>query len=242
LCQRDLTALSYGKTTPSNERAMRRTISLLEAENLTDWRPLAPRTRKRGSVPIIYGLTQKGVGLVTEEGFSTPATKVFKPNSDTLLPHEYEISLFHLHLKALCEQRGWKVYWQQRDLKCGVNPDALIGITDEKRNTWWYFLEIEKTKPGNFRNGESKIMRKLGKYHSYFNTDQCEKDWGNFRKFRVIVIQRTDERRTNLLRALEAKYQHRMFWLTTELLYRGDISGKIFLTPKDHSTESYSFL
>src|SRR6266478_3209584 len=65
LCQRDLTALSYGKNTPSTERAMRRTLSLLEAEKLTDWRPLAPRTRKRGSVPIIYGLTQKGVALVT---------------------------------------------------------------------------------------------------------------------------------------------------------------------------------
>jgi len=220
---------------------MRRTISLLEAEKLTDWRALAPRTRKRGSVPIIYGLTKKGVALVEEEGLSTTATKVFKPNSDTLLPHEYEISVFHLRLKALCEQRGWKLYWQQRDLKCRVNPDALIGITDEKRNTWWYFLEIEKTKPGNFRNGESKIMRNLRKYYAYFNTDQCEKEWGNFRKFRVIVVQRMQDRRANLLRALEAKCQHRMFWLTTERSYREDIGGGIFLTPKDYNTESYSF-
>lgn len=220
---------------------MRRTISLLEAEKLTDWRALAPRVRKRGSVPIMYGLTHKGVALVEAESLSTAATKIFKPNSDTLLPHEYEISIFHLRLRALCAERGWKLYWQQRDLKCGVNPDALIGITDEKASTWWYFLEIEKTKPGNFRNGESKIMRNLGKYYSYFNSDQCQKEWGNFKKFRVIVVQRTEERRSNLLGALENKYKHRMFWLTTEPLYRADIGGKIFFTPKDH-TEAYSFL
>jgi hypothetical protein len=242
LCQRDLTALSYGKNTPSTERAMRRTVFLLEAEKLTDWRPLAPRTRKRGSVPIIYGLTPKGVALVTEEGLSTKATKVFKPNSDTLLPHEYEITAFHLHLKAFCETRGWKLYWQQRDLKCTVNPDALFGITDAQQNTWWHFLEIEKTKPGNFRNGQSKLMRNAGIYHSYFNTDLCEREWRNFRKFRVVIVQRNDERRTNLLRALEAKIKHRMFWLTTESKYREDIGSKIFLTPKDYQTESYAFI
>src|SRR5882762_8911057 len=98
LSQRDLAELSYDAITPSSARAMRRTMSLLEAEKLTDWRPLAPRTRKRGSVPIIYGLTNKGVALIQDEGLSTPATKVFKPNSDTLLPHEYEISVFHRHL------------------------------------------------------------------------------------------------------------------------------------------------
>jgi len=172
----------------------------------------------------------------------TGATKVFKPNSDTLLPHEYEISRFHLCLKALCQQRGWKLHWQQRDLRCGVNPDALAALTETNGNTWWYFLEVEKTGPGNFKDGESKIMRNLGKYYSYFNTDICEAEWLNFRKFRVIVISRTEARRENLVKMLGIKFSHRMFWLTTENLYQQDVGGRIFLTPKDYKIESYSFV
>jgi hypothetical protein len=100
---------------------------------------------------------------------------------------------------------------------------------------------MTRTKPGNWRNGESKIMRDLDRYYAYFNADRCEEEWGNFRKFRVIVVQRSDERRMNLLRMLETKYKHRMFWLTTELSYRDDIGGRIFLTPKDYRSDSYSF-
>lgn len=225
---------------------MRRTISLLEREGLVAWRGLIPRMRRRGSPPLVYGLTYKGVLKVEDEGMSTPATKVFKPNSDNLLPHEYEISLFHLHVERACRERGFSLYWQQRDLKRTVNPDALFAITDprqpEGENTLYYFLEVEKTKPGNFKNGESKIMRNLTKYYSYFNTDQCEKEWVNFRKFRVTIITRNEERRRNLLKALSARHNHRMFWLTTEPSYREDIGGKIFLTPKDYGTESYSFI
>jgi len=240
LSQHDLTTLSYGKRTPSTERATRRTVFLLEAEKLTEWRPLAPRIRKRGSVPIIYGLSKKGLDLVVSENLSTAATKVFKPNSDTLLPHEYEISVFHRRLKELCEKYSWKLYWQQRDLKCSVNPDACFGITAE-RGTFWYFLEVEKTKPGGWKNGESKIMRHLGRYYGYFGSDRCEREWANFRKFRVIIVQRNEERRANLLRALAGKYPHRMFWLTTEDLYKKDIGAEIFKTPKDFDSACYSF-
>ena len=103
--------------------------TLLEQEGLTDWRLLTTRVRKRGNLPSVHGLSLKGVQKVEGLGYTTPATKIFKPNSDTLLPHEYEISVFHLHLKALCDERRWELYWQQRDLKCGVNPDACFGIT-----------------------------------------------------------------------------------------------------------------
>jgi hypothetical protein len=238
LSARDLAVLLYHDS--EKVRTINRTLDLLEKEGFTDWRLLTTRVRKRGNLPSIHGLSFKGVQKVEESGYTTPTTKIFKPNSDTLLPHEYEISVFHLRLKALCDERRWELYWQQRDLKCGVNPDACFGITTA-RGTLWYFLEIEKTKPGNFRNGESKIMRNLGKYYAYFDSDRCEREWANFRKFRVIVVQRNPERRANLLSALTQKYAHRMFWLATERLYKEDIGGKIFLTPKDYNTESYSF-
>jgi len=239
LSARDLAALLYRNS--ENVRTVNRTLHLLEEEGLTDWRLLATRVRKRGNLPSIHGLSFKGVQKVAELGYTTPATKVFKPNSDTLLPHEYEISVFHLRLKAWCDEHRAELYWQQRNLKCGVNPDACFGITTGS-GTLWYFLEMEKTKPGGWKNGESKIMRNLGKYYEYFDSAKCEREWANFRKFRVIVVQRNPERRANLLRALAPKYAHRMFWLTTELLYREDIGGRIFLTPKDYAIESYPFL
>jgi hypothetical protein len=71
-------------------------------------------------------------------------------------------------------------------------------------------------------------------------TDKCDKEW-NFRKFRVIVTLRNDERRTNLLNEVATKYKHRMFWLTHEDLYRHDISAAIFQTPKDFATTIYGF-
>lgn len=238
LSARDLAVLLYDNS--ENVRTVNRTFDLLEQEGLTDWRLLTTRVRKRGNLPSVHGLSLKGVQKVEGLGYTTPATKIFKPNSDTLLPHEYEISVFHLHLKALCDERRWELYWQQRDLKCGVNPDACFGITTLS-GALWYFLEMEKTKPGGWKNGESKIMRNLGKYYDYFDSDRCEREWANFRKFRVIVVQRNPERRANLLRALALKYAHRMFWLTTEPSYREDIGGGIFLTPKDFDTASYSF-
>ena len=104
-----------------------------------------------------------------------------------------------------------------------------------------YFLEIERAKLGNYRNGEPQILRKLQKYYEYFNSTDCEKEWG-FRQFRVIVVQRTDARREGLLTALRKTYSHRMFWLTTEAAYRTDIGGAIFKTPKDDAPVPFSFL
>jgi hypothetical protein len=238
LSARDLAFLLYRDA--ENIRTVNRTLNLLGNQGLTDWRLLASPLRKRGTLPSIHGLTLKGSHKVEELGYTTQATKIFKTNSDTLLPHEYEISVFHLRLKELCDERGWELYWQQRDLRCSVNPDACFGITTQS-GTFWYFLEMEKTKPGGWRSGESKITRNLTKYFGYFNSDACETEWANFRKFRVVVVQRNPNRRTNLLGALAPKHAHRMFWLTTEELFRENIGGTIFLTPKDYGSDGYAF-
>jgi len=58
----------------------------------------------------------------------------------------------------------------------------------------------------------------------------------------VVVVQRTDARREGLLKPLREKYNHRMFWLTTEAAYRADIGGAIFMTPKDDAPVPFTFL
>jgi hypothetical protein len=122
----------------------------------------------------------------------------------------------------------------------------MFALTDpakpEGKNTLYYFLEMERAKIGHYGDGEPSIIRKLGKYYEYYGTDKCEKEWIDFRQFRVIVVQRTDERRENLLKQLNKEYNHRMFWLASEKAYKFGIGGAIFATPKDHAERSYGFL
>ena len=47
-----------------------------------------------------------------------------------------------------------------------------------------------------------KLKGSLGKYHAYYGSDQCRKEWEQFRKFRVMIVLRNEERRRNLLTAL----------------------------------------
>jgi hypothetical protein len=171
--------------------------------------------------------------------------KTFDDHAARTLDHELDISYFHILLKNLCQKCGWTLYWQQTDLKTKtVHPDAYFAITDptkpEDRNTHHLFLEVERSKVGNYRDGEPSIIRKLEKYYNLFDTPQCEKDWG-IRQFRVIVVQRTEERRKNLCNALQEKWGHPMFWITTESLCKADIGGEIFLTPKDCEAQPYGF-
>jgi Fe2+ or Zn2+ uptake regulation protein len=186
----------------------------------------------------VYGLTDR---TVKEYG-----GKTFDEHAERTLDHELAISYFHIPLENLCQKSGWTLYWQQSDLKTKtIHPDAYFAITDpakpEGRNTHHFFLEVERSKVSNYRDGEPSIVRKLAKYYNLFDTAQSEKDWG-IRQFRVVVVQRTDERRRNLYNALRARYGHRMFWLTTESLYRDNIGGNIFLTPKDAPLAAYGFL
>jgi hypothetical protein len=79
----------------------------------------------------------------------------------------------------MCAAKGLKLFWQQRDLKRTINPDAYFVITDpskpEGKNTFHYFLEIERAKLGHMRDGEPQIMKKLGKYYKFYNSADCER-------------------------------------------------------------------
>jgi hypothetical protein len=229
--------------TESDARSVRRTLSILHRDGFLYRAPHIDFAHERGGVAYVYGLSAKGVGHALRNGYSTPATKTLDEHSIRTLDHELEITSFHIALQRLCSAQGLRYLWRQRDLKHMVHPDALFYVADPASpgKAFCYFLEIERSKLGNYRNGEPQILRKLRAYYDYFNSTGCEKEWG-FRQYRVVVVQRTDARREGLLKALREKCSHRMFWLTTEAAYRADIGGAIFMTPKDDVPVPFSFL
>ncbi len=240
----DIALLMRGRVpNDSDKRSIRQTLNVLLKARVVTRLPYLDLDRVTGGIHYAWGLSDKGVEFC--KGL-WPCAKTFDEHSQRTLDHELEISYFHMALKKFCAKQNLTLYWQQSDIKRTVAPDALIGITDpakpDGRNTLYYFLEIERAKIGHYQNGEPSIMRKLGKYHEYYGSDACEKNWGTFRKYRVIVVQPTDQRRQNLLTQLHEEFNHRMFWLTTERLYREDIGRAIFQTPKDRTERTYSFL
>ena len=229
--------------TESDARSVRHTSSILHRDGFLYRTPHLDFGHERGGIAYVYGLSAKGVSHALRNGYSTLATKTLDEHSLRTLDHELELTSFHIALHRLCAAKGLRYAWQQTDLKHTVHPDAAFNVADPANpgKAFCYFLEIERSKLGNYRNGEPQILRKLRAFYGYFNSTGCEKEWG-FRQYRVVVVQRTDARREGLLAALREKCSHRMFWLTTEAAYRENMAGKIFKTPKDYVGSSYSFL
>jgi len=237
----------YGQITKVTQVSINRTMRILRAEGLVNRLPYFDLNTPRGTMTYVYGLSDKGV-LQLSDDTSMPLYHIYKTfdeHSQRTLDHELEVSFFHIALKKFCADENLKLYWQQKDLKCTVNPDAYFAITDpvlpDGKNTFHYFLEIERAKLGHFRNGEPQIMKKLDGYYKYFNSEKCQKEW-NFKQFRVIVVQPSAVRSENLLERLAKNHKHRMFWLTTEEAYKAGIGGKIFKTPKDFASTAYSMV
>jgi hypothetical protein len=229
--------------TESDSRSVRRTLSILHRDGFLYRAPYLDASHDRGGAGYVYGLSRKGVAHALRDGFSTAATKTLDEHSIRTLDHELELTSFHVALHRLHLAKGLRYLWRQKDLKHTIHPNALFCVADpaDPAKAFCYFLEVERAKPGNWRNGKPQILRKLQKYYEYFNSTDCEKEWG-FRQYRVIVVQRNDTRREGLLKALRETCSHRMFCLTTETAYREDIGGAIFMTPKDDAPVQFSFL
>jgi len=240
----DAAALLRNRTiTESDARSLRRTMSILHRDGFLYRALHLDFGHERGGAGYVYGLSAKGVDHALRNGYSTPATKTLDEHSVRTLDHELEITSFHIALHRLCARQGLRYAWRQTNLKHTVHPDAVFNVSDPATpgKAFCYFLEIERSKLGNYRNGEPQILRKLRRYYEYFNSTDCDKEW-EFRQYRVIVVQRSDSRREGLLKSLQANCSHRMFWLTTENAYRTDIGGAIFKTPKDDVKVALSFL
>lgn len=201
-------------------RTINRSLKILDEAGLVH--RLRYLNSENDGVGYACGLTDAGVRL-------TGWGKTFDEHSERTLDHELGISLFHLSLQDQCDQNALVLRWQQSNLKHGVNPDAYFSVTNpamEGKNTHHFFLEVERAKIGNYKDGEPSITRKLKRYYDYYNTHGCGEAWG-FPTYRVVTVLRNDERRTNLLRAMQAELNHRMFWLGVESNHTAD-----YRTPK----------
>jgi hypothetical protein len=208
-------------------RAILEQLSTLQKINGKDTKYVQPvwysdTSRNRTYSIGAYGLSRHGVNHAFQNGFDTRATKTIEGMSPNSPPHEVAITEFHVELKLLAEKHNLKLVWHQSDLRRTINPDAMFTLTSPS-GVHVFFLEMERSKPGNYRDGKPQITRKLEKYYDYYDSDKCEKEWG-FRKFRIIVSMRNEERRDNLLKVIP---KHRMFWLGTES------NNFQFQTPKD---------
>jgi hypothetical protein len=126
--------------------------------------------------------------------------------------------------------------WRQHDLKHFIDPDAYFSITDlrrEAKNTNHFFLEFERAKLGNMKDGKYSVTRKLEHFYQYYNSAECEEQWG-FKTYRVVLFKKTIETRDNLVKAMQPDLNHRMFWLGTKANLLAD-----FRTPKG---DTFSFL
>lgn len=157
----------------------------------------SPEEHDRGALPMAYGLSDCGVELAFAEGFATDSTKTIKEKSKSRIEHELMISAFHLELAKLCGTRKWDLRWRQRNLNHAVAPDALFAV-----NGGYFFLEIERAKLGNYRDGRPQILRKLESYRDYWDSPTCEKEFG-FRTFHVVTVMRTPQRAQNLANLLK---------------------------------------
>jgi hypothetical protein len=231
LTTNSLATLQKARTpTESDRRTSRRTLGLLYKAGYVHRIPYLDLDQACGGATYAYGLTDKGV-----KGYGG---KTLDEHSQRTLDHELAITHFHISLKHFCEQHGLDLLWRQSHLKRGIHPDAYFSLTNPKRdgkNTNHFFLEIERSKIGNQKNGEPSIIRKLAHYYDTYNTDDCHRDW-NFRTFRIVVQVKTVARSENLLAALATRFNHSMFWIgpsNEQLVYR---------TPRDYSELTYTLL
>jgi len=142
--------LIYGTQTEANQASMRRTLSLLDKQGLVHRERYIEPDRNFGGTTGVWGLTDKGVANGYDYFHGDYCyglkPKTFDEHSVRTLDHELEISYFHIAVKNLPR----RLYWQQTDLKRSVHPDAYFALTDpalpEGKNTFHYFLEIEKGK------------------------------------------------------------------------------------------------
>lgn len=180
-------------------RAVQAHYQRLVGARLVYAKPYESETYEKGALPKAYGLTDSGVNQAFQEGFATDSTKSFRGHALRTIEHELMISKFHLELAKLAGAHAWDLRWRQKRLdKKAVRPDALFRLNGD-----YFFLEMERAKLGDYKDGRPSIVGKLEAYRAYYDSTDCEKDFG-FRKFRVITVMRTGKRVRNLVNALVA--------------------------------------
>jgi len=183
----------------------------------------------------VYWLSEKGLDLARRAGLDPRGLGLASDEkSPYMLPHDHAVTAFHLTLDRAI---GEEVWWRQGELKhtfevgrqsYTVNADALFYV-----GGYYYFLEIERSKQGHYRSGESGLMKKVRGYVEYARSGSYRLRWPEMRGFFLLVVVESTTRQTNLLEILRVRYPQPLLRVTTVDAYRADLLGAIWQSPKD---------
>src|SRR5438552_4221273 len=130
LARRDFYYLIENKSpsAASHERKVRRLL-----QGFDGWLHHGPiidydRSKQFLTYQTIFWLSSRGLSLAQEAGIDNGEGKANDEKSPRTLDHEYDITKFHLPLKTMGSQHGHDLYWQQRDLKKTIFPDAMFAL------------------------------------------------------------------------------------------------------------------
>lgn len=219
-----------GARRPSDERGLRRALQLMtEAGLLKRSRIVLDRPNDSFlRTSYCYRLASRGREALGVEPGDAPA-------GSWSLVHDTRVTAFHIALQRSIDPRTHRLYWLQRDLARTVKPDALFALTDLReprtQSTFYYFLEVERSRQGHYRAGASGLVTKLKTYAEYRRSPQVRADWKHFTDFRVVVVLPTKERAKNVVEKLRHTLPQPIFWITSEDAYREGLAGAVFAVP-----------
>jgi hypothetical protein len=223
--------------TRTTDRAVRRLVTDLFRRGILSRRIAVDLRsgRPRPEYEFVYWLSGAG-WRVAEDANLTEAGAAPHRASARGLDHELAITDFHCAVRDFAKANHIEVFWQQSDLRRGVNPDAMFAITDPEKETGadtsYFFLEVERNASSGYEGGRSSLLRRLAKYAAYQGSAECRAEWEWFDEFRVIILVSTEARRQRLCARFPSELAIPMFWLAVE----GGPIQRGFLSVADRGT------
>jgi Replication-relaxation len=225
-----------GASSDTRKRAVRRTLMLMRRAGCVTAEPVFEyREHVRGGFPhseFVYRLTAKG-------GRHVQSDAEHLTRSPGSILHDLAVSEFHLALhRGFSAAANVRLHWLTGRLKKTVNPDAIFGLEDVRRppdrGTFWFFLELERSRQGHWRRGEdSGLLQKLRRYAHYRGSSEQRAEWPFIGDFRVIVSVASDRRAGNLLDKLRRMLPLRMIWIVSTPDACDDVMNAVFRCPAD---------
>ena len=160
----------------------------------------------------VYALNHKGVAAVQDVGLADENLRANPEKSEHQLPHDLLITSFHLAIElALRAHPSFKIhFWEQRRAvlqhrflhqgrESVITPDAFFIMADERQdnNARHFFLEVQRSRPSEYENGTSNLIRKAKAFVAY---RQANPDGP---PFRVLFVFPTLERSLNFCAAAQ---------------------------------------
>ena len=203
---------------------------------------------RAGSRPMVYGLGNKGAGLLKREQ-ALPFHRLDWPHKNRVerffLEHALLVADFMVLLETACRNRRDIRLLTEDDLqlrdeavaprnpfrwrvsipgasKCGVIPDRVFGLESSNGSRSWYLLEADRaTMPVRRRNLEqSSFRRKVLAYQATWERN-FHRTYFGWQRFRVLTIT-TDSKRLSAMQQVcgTLKRGHGLFLFTEASTFR----------------------